>query len=576
MEARELSEPWNRQAGPYFDLAILVLAVVNVAAACGIIATIFYDALVLAKSRSLSKKPKERIFLRGLSRVVEIHPAEALPLATSIAIAIQGIIYVAVQSIGLDTLLANCESTAKVVWPALWIAPYTIFVFGLDTGARSLQGKRFPAQSRLSLLVCIVAILVAVLLTWIPSYIFPSQDLCLATLVWWTTKYANIGLTICSGILFTNAVCALVITSQLMRTVDIAHNQRIAASRAVYYLVVSASLMTLIVPFFAQRTLQKNALRAAWVAEVSLNLFGLITFILHILLRSNADRMAIQPLEGTRRVKKRLKFFGPSDLEMTLHTPWPVDLQKEKCQYTDDTSRSMTAPRTDVPLAASEAEREASQNADLMNEIVAEYSRPVRSPPPVLLLSHTPGKRSCYSIFPTFRSAMLRNSTSTTFSQDVDTESLSLPKLLASSNHKREISEQTSATVQIGFRLSSLSKSQRLTPPSATASSCCLPVRGISGSSNESPPIRPLSSRPGNTRTISDDSVNLPLQPHQPVRDVDESRLEFLVPDWNRPRKSSSRTRLKSARPMTMKALPPIPSIDCRLSPPDDPMPNGF
>ncbi|KAL8904466.1 MAG: hypothetical protein Q9171_007044 [Xanthocarpia ochracea] len=284
--------------------------------------------------------------------------------------------------------------------------------------------------------------------------------------------------------------------------------------------------------------------------------------------------MAIPPLEGTRKDKKRLNFFGPSDLVMTLHTPSPVHLEKEKCQYTDDTLRSMTAPRTDTPLATSEAEREASQNADLMNDIVAEYSRPVRSLPPVFLSPHTPGKGSCYSIFPTFRSAMLRNSTSTTFSQDVDTESLLLPKPLAPSNHKREISEESSATVQIGFRFSNMSKSQRLTPPSPTASSCCLPLRGISSSSNESPPISPLSSRPGNARTISDDSVNLPLQPHPPVRNVDESRLVFLVPDWNRPRKSSSRTRLKSARPMTMKALPPIPLIDGRRSPPNDPMPN--
>ena len=117
MQARQFSEPCNRQAGPYFDLAILVLAVVNVAAACGIISIIFYDARFLARSRSLPDKPGKRITLRGLNRVVEIHPAEVLPLATSIAIAIQGIIYVAVQSIGLDTLVADWESIAQVVWP---------------------------------------------------------------------------------------------------------------------------------------------------------------------------------------------------------------------------------------------------------------------------------------------------------------------------------------------------------------------------------------------------------------------------------------------------------------------------
>lgn len=112
-----LSESWNEQAGPQFDLAILVLAVVNVTAACGIISTIFYDANVLAKFRSLSTKPYTSSSLGISRRVVDIHPAEILPLALSIAITVQGIVYIIVQSNGLHTLVADCEVIAQVVWP---------------------------------------------------------------------------------------------------------------------------------------------------------------------------------------------------------------------------------------------------------------------------------------------------------------------------------------------------------------------------------------------------------------------------------------------------------------------------
>ncbi|KAL8748666.1 MAG: hypothetical protein Q9199_008115 [Rusavskia elegans] len=251
-------------------------------------------------------------------------------------------------------------------------------------------------------------------------------------------------------------------------------------------------------------------------------------------LRSNADRMAIQPLEGTRQDKKRLRLFGPSELEMTMRITSPVLLRKEEGQYSDDNYRLMTGPLTDSPPAVSETERNGSPNMDFMNEIVAEYSRPVRSPPQVFLSPSTPRKGSNYSIFPTFRSAMLRNSMSTTFSQDEDTKSLQPLRPVAPFNHKREFSEQTSATVQIGFRLSNMSDTQRPTPLSPTASSCCLPLHGVPDSFIEPPP------------------------------------------DWDGPPRSLSKVTPKRDRPLTMKALPPIPSIDGSLSSPDQAMPDRF
>ncbi|KAL9041460.1 MAG: hypothetical protein Q9180_001265 [Flavoplaca navasiana] len=574
-QTRLLSELWNEQAGPHFDLIILVLAVVNVTAACGIVSTILHDARVLAKFRFFSTNPYTTSFMVGSRRIIDIHPAEILPLVVSVATILQGIVYIIVQIIGLRTLVAECDSVAQFVWPALWIVPYTMFVFGLETTVRSLHSKRFPCQKRRSLLCCLVVIPVAILLTWIPSYSSPSKGICVATLVWWTTNYAKIGLIIGSGLLFANVVCAVVITTQLMRTTNIDHDQRIAASRVVYYLILSASLMTLTVPFFAQKTLQSDALRTAWVAEVSLNLIGPITLILHICLRSNAERLAIQPLEGTRQDKKRLRLFGPSDLEMTMHILSPALLKKENNQYTDENCRSITVTRTDSPPAASDTERNDSRNGDLMNEIVEEYSRPVQSPSQALVSPGIRRKGSNYSLFPTFRSAMLRNSVSTTFSQDDDSKSLQLPRPVAAVNHKRDLSEQSSATVQIGLRLSNMSDPQRPTTLSPRASSCCLPLQGMTDSSIGSPPVSPMSSGPAMARTTSQDPMNVALQPHPDARAEDAiAPIQRKDPDGRQG--ASSMTTPKKDRPMTMKALPPIPSIADRPNSADHPMPDRF
>lgn len=332
---------------------------------------------------------------------------------------------------------------------------------------------------------------------------------------------------------------------------------------------------TLTVPFFAQRTLQSDALRTAWVAEVSLNLIGPITLILHICLRSNADRLAIRPLEGTRQDKKPLRLFGPSDLEMTMHITSPALSKKKDDQYTDDNYRLMTVTRTESPPAASETERNDSRNGDLINEIVAEYSRPVQSPSQAFVSPSMRRKGSNYSLFPTFRSAMLRNSVSTTFSQDEDSKSLQMPRPLAALNHKRDLSEQSSATVQIGFRLSNMSDPQRSTTSSPSASSCCLPLQRMTDPSIESPPVSPMSSGPAMARKTSQDPMNVALQPHPDAR-AENTISPIRTKDRDGPQDHSSMTSPKIDRPMTMKALPPIPSIADRLSSADYAMPDRF
>lgn len=385
------------------------------------------------------------------------------------------------------------------------------------------------------------------------------------------------------------------ITARLMRTDDLDHNQRISASRVVYYLTMSTSLLVntvtsfsdlslmgaqvFVIPFFAQRARHMDALRTAWVAEVALNLYGIICLALHIFLRSNVDRAVIHSVQGIGHDKKRLRLFGSSDLEMTMHITSPVLLDKHEGRYDDNyklpagkrtSSHKVTGCRPSVAVA----ETNDTRHADFEEKV--EHSRSVKSPPRVYLAPCTPRKGSNYSIFPTFRSAMLRNSMSTTFSQEEDTKSLRLPRPLPPFSHKREFSEQTSATVQIGFRLSNMSDTQRPTALSPTASSCCLPLEGTSSLLIESPPISPLSARPSMARMNSPVTVTPPMLPHPDCADTQlrEPRLEFLAPDWDG--HAGLRTPRRRERPMTMKALPPTPPTDHSPRPPDFPTLNHF
>lgn len=310
-----------------------------------------------------------------------------------------------------------------------------------------------------------------------------------------------------------------------------------------------------------------DAITTSEVAEVALNVLGIIHLVLHVFLRSNAERTAIQPMESTWAKKQRLRLFGPSDLEMTMHITSPVLLEKEEGgQFNDENHKLMNDLRrfsraakyvssptvgTDVPYA------------EVINGKRAEKSRcvePIRSPPQALLSACPPRKTYNYSIFPTFRSAMLRNSMSTTFSQDNE-EALQPPKTILFSSHKREFSEQSSATVQIGCRLSNLNDIQNHPCSSPTTSSFRLPIYDTNQVIVESPPISPLSTRPVEASGASQNIVALPIQ-WKNGRHGDclrDSRQEFFSSNRLGQHQSQPRSQRERYRRMTMKALPPDP-----------------
>ncbi|KAL8658492.1 MAG: hypothetical protein Q9202_007546, partial [Teloschistes flavicans] len=374
------------------------------------------------------------------------------------------------------------------------------------------------------------------------------------------------------------------ITTQLIRTTSMDTSQRISATRVVYYLIVSSLIMALVIPFFAQIYLHKESDQPGRIAEVALNSLGIINLLLHIFLRSNAARAAIRPCKSMSSKKRPLRVFGPSDLEMTMHITSPVLMEEEAERLCENENQKLVGrPRGTSYLAnnTDRLDKEAGPIRQHSHHSMS-FDRSRRPPQddndhPQIIVQPSPfphRKNSNYSIFPTFRSAMLRNSSSTTFSQGSEAQSLQPPKPVPAqpSNHKRDGSQQTSATVEIGFRLSAFSDERSPSNRSSSInSSLRRPLFGKTQSRGASPPISPLSARRPHVASMistSGDSATLPRNMMSP-RSLQNERLRRSILGYLSPgRRSQSSLRREQLRRLTMKALPPDPPMEVRLKPP--------
>lgn len=99
----------------------------NIVAAFLIIASILIDARNASKRKRGSRPlyehqsifPDTAHFSRNIFQsAMRIHPADTFPFIISAAIAVQGILFLGVQSTGLNSLRAhNCRAISQLVWP---------------------------------------------------------------------------------------------------------------------------------------------------------------------------------------------------------------------------------------------------------------------------------------------------------------------------------------------------------------------------------------------------------------------------------------------------------------------------
>jgi hypothetical protein len=81
-------------------------------------------------------------------------------------------------------------------------------------------------------------ILIMIIATWLPSHLLPNPDVCFASLFWFITRYGNLGLIMLSIIAALMLASAITIFIRLSGSNLVDEDERIAASRMVYYLIL--------------------------------------------------------------------------------------------------------------------------------------------------------------------------------------------------------------------------------------------------------------------------------------------------------------------------------------------------
>jgi uncharacterized membrane protein len=117
---------------------------------------------------------------------------------------------------------------------------YITLVFGIETALRSMKYDRFAPRGKWSVTICIGVISFLSLLTWMPTVAWPMYNRCFGSLIWFPVRYELIALIILGMLITLFLVLAATISIQLMRTTSVDPNERIAASRMCYYLLMAA------------------------------------------------------------------------------------------------------------------------------------------------------------------------------------------------------------------------------------------------------------------------------------------------------------------------------------------------
>lgn len=274
-----------------------------------------------------------------------------------------------------------------------------------------------------------------------------------------------------------------------------------------------------------------NALPTARVAEISLFSSGMVITFFHLILRTNAMRMVIRPIEEMKGPAKhrrpKIRFFGPSDLEMNISGPIGlqttripesrqglIDVGPEKYRFDFEPEYFVQPERTMTPASAKSPCPIDPTNWPLPPDVVDQETK----------VSNQERAKKSYSLFPT-RAEDVPRLPATVYDPKAQSDSSSVsklalrrftrrssitnvseafdfltrPKLPFGERHQRNPSTDSSATVQIGLRFS-------VAPATLAAAKCTRVEHNMDSADKNAPPL---------SRAItesSESSLGLPIQ----------------------------------------------------------------
>lgn len=134
------------------------------------------------------------------------------------------------------------QTPARLTRTAIFLLGIITLVFGIDMAIRALKAERFEPKGKWTTTILVGIICFLTLMMWMPTIIWPMFNRCIASLIWFPMRYDLLMIVVLIVFVSTFLLLAAIISIQLMRTTKIDPNQRIAASRMCYYLIMSTFL----------------------------------------------------------------------------------------------------------------------------------------------------------------------------------------------------------------------------------------------------------------------------------------------------------------------------------------------
>lgn len=293
------------------------------------------------------------------------------------------------------------------------------------------------------------------------------------------------------------------------------------------------------------------------MADIVITLSGVLHAVLHVLMRTNSERFAIRSRRTIWTTKRKIRIFGPNDLNIAkvISTPLLGQATESQWGFTDDGKYENEKLRRSSEFSHNSTSPRP-QDIGTAKSVPSPHTQFMPMTPQTSNMRQAQ-KKSSYSIFPP-QHETCQNHRSWASDESTASIEIQIPSPLFSKNRRREDSIQTSATVEIGMRFSN-------PPPDYYT-----PARAY---------LAPLQT----IRFPSVEEVESPVVPENP-RIVILPELQRSGPSTPERLRNSFTTTSKALKPMllssptgaeqqrqqqTMKSLPPVPRTGDLLTSPE-------
>ncbi|KAI1814533.1 hypothetical protein GGS20DRAFT_407436 [Poronia punctata] len=558
----------------------IILSTFNIISAAATAAGVLYDNYTSAE-RSSPKTNSQfgHVSRDGPSRKAKhcysvniltcVRDPDVYPFILSLGIVAQGVVFAVSQAQGMDGLFRDgCALISQFVWPAVFIVPYIQVVFAVEATLRALKMSHSSPRRKWAIAICLTLIIVALLATGLVTFFIRPANVCFASLFWFVVQWAEGGFTLLVGVVVILTGCALIIYSTLGKYPMIEEGRRAGGVRMVYYIILGIIPNALIIPFFGYASFSNPLLghsrlgpTLSMVATVAANVTGLMTGGLYLSLRSgtissNDSKKLGDPGRQLAKFEREMprtddESFDNNPTRSIIGPRWPHETDsQERWVDRDDFLHKRPEGATSISPDGM---------APLRPTGISQYNTPVLRPDPATPPTFKVAGRkpsTSYGLFPTRITNRTSKASSTCThhfpNTNTSNECYGLlrpppPFQPAGFRHRRDISIASSATVQIGLRLSNVGDARPMQGGTigATEKTCALgcpknPEVLDSNTTRPSPSIasRRISTSPSPHRLIGLDTSmkTLPPVPTDTRAEVDETLiLNPTIYDRNSP-----------------------------------------